>query len=96
MDVYLSNGLGIFVSIILFLFTYRQTIGVKRERAKNANQDIHESFMRRMVFEEYSPKFKDLSKVVEGKAREFQVSINNQTSVDTQGIAHDIYRRSKK
>ena len=77
MDAYLSTGLGILVSIILFLVTYQLTIGAKRVRAKNANQDIHRSFMRRMVFEEYAPKFKDLTKVVEGKAREFQVSIND-------------------
>jgi len=77
MDAYLSTGLGILVSIILFLFTYNLTIGAKRVRAKNANQDIHSSFMRRMVFEEYAPKFKDLTKIVAGKAREFQVSIND-------------------
>jgi len=77
MDAYLSTGLGILVSIILFQFTYQLTIGAKRVRAKNANQDIHELFMRRMVFEEYAPKIKDLTKIVEGKAREFQVSIND-------------------
>jgi len=77
MDLYFSTGLGIIVSFFLFLFTYLQTIGAKRVRAKNANQDIHESFMRKMVFEEYAPKFKDLTKVVEGKAREFRVSIND-------------------
>jgi hypothetical protein len=77
MDAYFSTWLGILVSIILFLFTYYQTIGTKRVRAKNANQDIHRSFMQRMVFEEYAPKFKDLTKIVEGKAREFQVSIND-------------------
>lgn len=77
MDAYLSTGLGILVSIILFLFTYRQTIGAKRERAKNANQAIHRSVMRRMVLEEYAPKYKDLTKIIEGKAREFQVSIND-------------------
>ena len=77
MDTYFSTGLGFLVSIILFLFTYLLTIGAKRVRTKNANQDIHRSFMQRMVFEEYAPKFKDLTKIVEGKAREFQVSIND-------------------
>jgi hypothetical protein len=77
MDAYFSTGLGILVSIILFLFTYQLTIGAKRARAKDANQDIHRSFMRRIVFEEYAPKFKDLTKIIEGKAREFQVSIND-------------------
>jgi len=33
--------------------------------------------LQRMVFEEYAPKFNDLTKIVEGKAREFQVSIND-------------------
>ena len=77
MDAYLSTVLGILVSIILFLVTYQQTIGAKRVRAKNANQDIHRSFMRRMIFEEYAPKLKDLTKILEGKAREFKVSIND-------------------
>jgi len=77
MDAYLSTGLGIFVSIILFLFTYKQTIGAKKERAKNANHSIQRAVMRRMVLEEYAPKYKDLTKIISGKAREFQVSIND-------------------
>ena len=77
MDAYFTTGFGILVSIFLFLLTYMQTIGAKRIRAKFANQDIHRSFMRRMIFEEYAPKFKDLTKIVEGKAREFRVSIND-------------------
>jgi hypothetical protein len=77
MDAYFTTGLGILVSIFLFLLTYLQTVGAKRVRAKFANQDIHQSFMRRIIFEEYVPKFKDLTKIVEGKAREFKVSIND-------------------
>ena len=77
MDAYFTTGFGILFSILLFLLTYLQTIGKKRVRAKFANQDIHRSFMRRMIFEEYAPKFKDLTKIVEGKAREFRVSIND-------------------
>ena len=77
MDTYFTTGFGILVSIFLFLLTYLQTIGAKRVRAKFANQDIHRSFMRRIIFEEYAPKFKDLTKIVEGKAREFKVSIND-------------------
>jgi len=77
MDIYFSTGLGIIVSIILFLVTYQLTIGAKRLRANNANQDIHRLFMQRMVFEEYAPKFRDLTKIIEGKAREFQVSVND-------------------
>ena len=93
MDVYFSTGLGIIVSIFLFLFTYLQTVGTKRVRAKNANQDIHESFMRKMIFEEYVPKFKDLTKIVEGKAREFRVSINDLLSEEQilNGLFTDVF-----
>lgn len=77
MDTYIQTGLGIVVSLILFFIGYRQTIGAKKERAKNANHSIHRAILRRMVLEEYSPKLKDVTKLIEGKAREFQVSIND-------------------
>lgn len=77
MDAYIQTGLGILVSLVLFFVTYRQTIGAKKERAKNANHALQRAVMRRMVLEEYSPNFKDLNKLIEGKAREFQVSLND-------------------
>lgn len=76
MDAYFQTGLGIIVSIILFVIGYRQTIGAKKERAKTANQSINRAILRRMVLEEYAPKFKDVRRVIDGKAREFQVSVN--------------------
>ncbi|MEQ8484680.1 MAG: hypothetical protein RIB46_09975 [Pseudomonadales bacterium] len=73
MDGYIQTGIGIFVSTTLFLFTYRQTIGARRERARNANDAIRRSILRRMVLEKYAPSTKDISRVIEGKAREFRV-----------------------
>lgn len=77
MDAYIQTALGILVSLVLFFVTYRQTIGAKKERAKNANHALQRAVMRRMVLEEYSPNFRDLNKLIEGKAREFQVSVND-------------------
>nr|WP_298117913.1 hypothetical protein [uncultured Pseudomonas sp.] len=77
MDGYIQTGLGILVSLVLFIIGYRQTIGAKKERAKNANSSIIRTMMRRMVLEDYSPAYKDISRIVEGKAREFQVSSND-------------------
>lgn len=76
MDGYLQTGLGILVSLILFVIGYRQTIGARKERAKNANSSVHRAIMRRMVLEDYAPIYTDVSRLIEGKAREFQVSLN--------------------
>lgn len=77
MDGYLQTGLGILVSLILFVIGYRQTIGAKKERSKNANLSIHRAILRRMVLENYAPSFVDISRIIEGKAREFNVSPND-------------------
>lgn len=76
MDGYLQTGLGILVSLILFVIGYRQTIGARKERAKNANSSVHRAIMRRMVLEDYAPAYTDVTRLIEGKAREFQVSLN--------------------
>jgi hypothetical protein len=77
MNAYIQTGLGILVSLFLFLIGYRQTIGAKKERTKNANHSVHRAILRRMVSEEYTPKYKDISRIIEGKSREFQVSAND-------------------
>jgi hypothetical protein len=82
MDGYIQTGLGILVSLVLFVIGYRQTIGAKKERAKNANNSIIRTMMRRMVLEDYAPVYKDISRIIEGKAREFQVSSNDLLSED--------------
>jgi hypothetical protein len=76
MDGYLQTGIGILVSLILFVFGYRQTIGARKERARNANSSVHRAIMRRMVLEDYAPIYNDVTRLIEGKAREFQVSLN--------------------
>lgn len=40
MEAYFQTGLGILVSVFLFLIGYRQTIGIRRERIKNVNTKL--------------------------------------------------------
>lgn len=89
MDGYLQTGIGIAVSILLFWLSYRQTIGAKKERTKNANKSLHRAVMRRMVLEDYTPKYKNISRVLEGKAREFNTSANDMLSEEQ--VLNSIY-----
>jgi hypothetical protein len=77
MDAYAQTALGIVVSIALFLIGYRQTIGAREERIRVANKAVHKALLRRLVLEDYEPEAKDISRVIEGKAHDFQL-----TSVD--------------
>lgn len=89
MEGYLQMSIGIVVSIVLFWLSYRQTIGAKKERTKNANKSMHRAILRRMVLEEYSPNYKELLRVKEGKAREFNTSTNDMLSEEQ--ILNSIY-----
>lgn len=65
--------LGILVSVGLFLIAYRQTIGAKKERVNSANGEVEKILVRRIVLEGYAPPVADLSRLLEGKARDFRV-----------------------
>jgi len=69
----LLGVLGIFVSVILFLIGYRQTVGAKKERIGAANTEVEKILVRRLVLEGYTPKIADLERLAEGKARDFRV-----------------------
>lgn len=77
MENYVFGILGILVSIILFLIGYRQTVGAKRERTTSANNDIEKILLRRTVIENYNPTIADISRLIEGKARDFKVKVSD-------------------
>ncbi len=74
MDGYIQTAIGVFISIVLFLVGYRQTIGARRERVASANRAVYKAVLRRLVLEEYSPKLEDLTRLMEGKAQDYKVS----------------------
>lgn len=73
MDGYIQTGIGVLVSVVLFLIGYRQTIGARRERMLSANNSIYKALIRRLVLEDYSPKINELELLIEGKAHAFKV-----------------------
>lgn len=91
MDTYLQTGIGILVSVLLFLVGYRQTIGARKERIKTANEKLLETILRRIILENYSPKKDEISRLIEGKARDYKVKHKDLLSVDQ--ILNTIYTR---
>ena len=72
---YLLGALGIVVSVVLFLFGYRQTEGARRARLAAANVDLERILVRRIVIDKYMPKEGDLIRLTEGKARDHRVRV---------------------
>ena len=77
MSAYLQTGMGILVSLALFLIGYRQSIGARKQRAKAANASLVRALLRRVVLEEYEPRLPDLHRLLEGKALEYQVRVSD-------------------
>lgn len=70
---YIQTGIGIVVSVILFLLGYRQTIGADKERARAASEAVYRAILKRVALEDYQPRLIDITRLVEGKAQQFQV-----------------------
>jgi len=65
---------GIIVSVVLFLVGYRQTVGAKRERVANANQEVTKILVRRLVTEpQFKPSPLDVTRLIGGKATDSRV-----------------------
>lgn len=73
MAEYLLAAFGILVSVILFVIGYRQTVGAKLERVAAANLELERTLIRRVVLEKHIPSQLDLSRLIEGKARDHRV-----------------------
>ena len=79
---YLLGALGIVVSVVLFLFGYRQTEGARRARLAAANVDLERILVRRIAIDKYIPKEVDLIRLTEGKARDHRVRIADVLSTE--------------
>ncbi|MFA5804260.1 MAG: restriction endonuclease [Melioribacteraceae bacterium] len=91
MENYLLTFIGIIVSVILFLLSYKQTIGAKKERIRSANLEIEKILVRRIVLEDFTPLIQDIGRLIEGKARDYRVG-NNELLSESQ-ILNTIYTR---
>jgi Restriction endonuclease len=77
LEGYIQTGIGIFVSVVLFLLGYRQTVGAKKERIRNANKEIEKILIRRVVNEDFQLSLPDIIRLIEGKARDFKVKVED-------------------
>ncbi|MEK3796960.1 hypothetical protein MHI18_01690 [Peribacillus sp. FSL H8-0477] len=75
MQDYILSGAGIVVSIIIYVLTYKQTIGAKKERTINANEEIVKILIRRMVNEDFEITLRDIYWLMEGKSRDFKIKV---------------------
>ena len=73
LGTYISEILGVGVSILLYFLGYRKTIGARKERAASANRDIEAILVRRLVQENHLPTTDEISRVLDTKARDFRV-----------------------
>ncbi|HLE35776.1 MAG TPA: hypothetical protein VI699_01375 [Candidatus Acidoferrales bacterium] len=94
---------GILVSVGLFLVGYRQTIGAKKERVNSANSEVEKILVRRIVLESYTPPLADVSRLLEGKARDFRVRASDLlseeqllTSIFTRILESDFLPQDKR
>ena len=70
---YVLGIAGILLSVVFFIVGYRQTIGAKKERVTSANTEVERILVRRVFSETYVPRLADVSRILEGKARDFRV-----------------------
>lgn len=73
MDQYFQTGLGILVSLVLFLIGYKQTIGAKKERIKTADKILVDTLLKRIILEEYSPLISDIERLKQGLAQDYKI-----------------------
>lgn len=65
--------LGIAVTVVLFLFGQRQTVGAHKQRVRSANDEIERILVRHIVREGFNPDLEDITRLIDAKARDFQV-----------------------
>ena len=65
--------LGIALTISLFLFGQRKTVGARNERVRSANSEIERILLRHIVREGFNPSPEDIARLIEAKARDFHV-----------------------
>ena len=72
-DNFTLGMIGIAVSVSLYLLGYRRVFGAKKERISLCNSEIEKILVRRIVLEQYTPKTEDITRLIDGKARDFRV-----------------------
>lgn len=82
---------GIAVSIAIFLFGYRSTIGARKERVRSGNDEVEKILVRRIVLEQFEPTSDEISRIIDAKARDFRIRSTDLLSEEQ--LLNNIYTR---
>lgn len=74
MESYFLTILSIFVSVVLFIISYRRIVSARRERVQAANTEMERILLKRIILESYKPAVNEISRVIEGKAQDFNLN----------------------
>ena len=83
--------LGIVVSIAIFLFGYRSTIGARKERVRSGNDEVEKILARRIVLEHFEPTSDQIARIIDAKARDFRIQSTSLLSEEQ--LLNNIYTR---
>lgn len=70
---WLLGILSILVSVVTFIITYRQTIGARKERAKNAAAEVRKLLYRNLIVEGSFPTLENLERILSAKVYEHSI-----------------------
>jgi len=65
--------IGIGFSIVTFIITYKQTIGARRERAKNVIHEVNKMLYRNLILEEFIPTLEEINRILSSKILEYRI-----------------------
>ena len=65
--------LGIAVSVGTFSIVYKQTIGARKERAKNVINEINKILYRNLIFDRFIPTLEELNRILSSKILEYRI-----------------------
>jgi hypothetical protein len=91
MEILIFKFIGMVGGLCCFILGYRQTLGAQKARVVAANAEVEKILLRRMVLENYTPEIADISRLLEGKARDFQVQVEEMLSEDR--VLNSIFTR---
>ena len=67
------TGLGIAVSVVLFIISLRKAVGAGKERVRSGNDEIEKILVRRIVLEGFEPSAEEIMRLIDTKSRDFRI-----------------------
>ncbi len=64
---------GIVVSVGTFITSYKQTIGARKERARNVINEVNKILYRNLILEEFIPSCEEINRILSSKILEYRI-----------------------